>query len=57
LAVERREMLGTERILLALAEQASRTASDILERHGLSKSASENILNEPPSTAAPDSAP
>ena len=57
LAVERREMLGTEHILLALAAQASTTAGDILERHGLTKSAIENILDEPLSTAAPTSPP
>jgi Clp amino terminal domain, pathogenicity island component len=57
LAGERHEALGTEHILLALAEQASTKACDILERHGLSRSAIENILDDPPSSAAPTSPP
>jgi ATP-dependent Clp protease ATP-binding subunit ClpA len=57
LADERREMLGTEHLLLVLAEQASTTACNILERHGLTRSAIEDILNEPRSASAPTSPP
>jgi ATP-dependent Clp protease ATP-binding subunit ClpA len=57
LASERQEMLGTEHLLLALVEQASTTACDILERHGLTRSAIESILDEPPSKSAATSPP
>jgi hypothetical protein len=57
LADERREMLGTEHLLLVLAEQASTTACNILERHGLTRSAIEDILNEQRSASAPTSPP
>lgn len=54
LAAQRGEVLGTEHLLLALAEPASGRASEILERHGLTASAIERILNNgadpPPSS-------
>lgn len=45
LAAQRSEVLGTEHLLLALAESASGIASEILARHGLPASAIERILN------------
>lgn len=48
LAEERGEKLGTEHLLLALAEQGSTAAGEILERHRLNKSAIEKILDNPP---------
>ncbi len=47
LADERGEMLGPEHFLLALAEQDSTTAREILEGHGLTRSTIENILDDP----------
>lgn len=46
LARQRGEVLGTEHLLLALAEQASGRASEILERHGLTRSAIGGILDD-----------
>ncbi|MGH7721302.1 MAG: Clp protease N-terminal domain-containing protein [Candidatus Dormibacteria bacterium] len=48
LAGERGEKLGTEHLLLALSEQGSTTAGEILGSHGLNRSAIEWILDNPP---------
>jgi ATP-dependent Clp protease ATP-binding subunit ClpA len=50
---QRGEVLGTEHLLLALAEQASGRASEILERHGLTRSAIEGILDDRASAPPP----
>jgi len=53
LAGERREGLGTEHFLLALAEQGSSRAGEILQQHGLSRPAIEKILAGPPAGESP----
>ena len=47
LAEERGEVLGTEHFLLALADQDSTKASEIMERHGLTRAGIESILDAP----------